>query len=69
MLRLQRAGNQNDIQINEDKRQALSDLVHEPLDRLSGVLQAERHTKSFEQAERGNGGGLGNVIRADQVHI
>jgi hypothetical protein len=44
------------VYVGETKIQAFEDIVHETLESLSSILEAEGHTRKFEQAKRsGNG--------------
>jgi hypothetical protein len=40
-------------------------LVHEALERLGGVTQAEGHVRELEKAKGGRDGGLLDVVRMD----
>ena len=55
-------GHQNVIQVDEDPLHVAKDLVHQPLKRLSRVLQTKGHPKKLEKAKRCDDGGLFDVF-------
>ena len=55
-------GDEDVIEINETIRKMAKNPVHESLEGLCRVAEAERHPKELEQAEGCDDGGLGDVL-------
>ena len=56
-------GNQNIIQLDERKGQAIEGSVHHPLDGVGSVTHSKRHDQPLEKPEGGDNCRLANVIR------
>jgi len=41
------------VEVDEDKGDAIEDPVHHPLERLGGVLQTKRHLQKTQRGQRG----------------
>ena len=71
------AGNEDVVEVDEDKGQVVAHPVHHPLEGLGSVLEAEGHPQEFPETEGGNDGGFGDVfgmqgdlmVAMDQVHL
>ena len=66
MLSFGFAGNQNVIQVYEDKLQICAHRVHETLERLGRVLEPHWHSQKLEKAERRDDSCFGDVIWMDR---
>ena len=57
-----RGGDENVVQINKTVWEMAKYSVHESLEGLCRVAEAERHPKELEQAEGSDDGGFGNML-------
>ena len=57
------AGDDVVVEVGEDEGQVAEEHVHEPLEGLRGVAEAERHEQVFKEAERRYNGRFWNVSR------
>ena len=57
------AANNHIVQVHKDEVEASQDAVHQPLERVPGVPEAERHPKEFEESKRSGDGSLWNITR------
>ena len=57
-----RAGNEDVIQVNEDKRQAPQDAVHQSLEGLGRVFKAKRHSDELVEPKGGDNRRLLHMI-------
>ena len=71
------AGDENVIDVNENKIETTSYFVHKTLECLCCVAETKRHFDEFEQTKGGRNGGLANVVvghrdlvvRSDEVDL
>ncbi len=56
------AGDEMVIQVCEDEGEVAKQFVHEALEGLSIICQAERHKQIFKQPKGGDDGGLLDVL-------
>ena len=62
MLLERSTGNQNIVKVDKYPLQAAKDTIHQPLERLCGVLETERHPEELVKAKRRYDGRLLNVF-------
>ena len=71
------AGDEDVIQVDEDKRDGMDDAIHQPLVCLGGVLETKGHAEELPEPKRSDDGRLGDICRhnrdlvvaACQVHL
>ena len=71
------AGHQDVVNVSENEVQTLTDDVHQALEGLGSILQAEGHSDEFIESKRGDDSGLGNVynshgdlvVASDQIDL
>ena len=51
------------MEVHEDEVKASQDAVHQPLECVSSIPEAESHPKEFEESKRSGDGGLRNITR------
>ena len=56
---------QDVINVDKGKIQALANSVHQSLKSLCSFFESERHPEEFVEAERGDDGGLWDVLSSD----
>ena len=56
-----RAGHQNVIQVDENKRKILEKVIHKPLKRLGSVAETEGHLGELEKSKRSDDGCLRDI--------
>lgn len=63
------AGNQNVIQVGIAAGEAMKDLVDEPLESLSSILQSKGHAGELEQSERHDHGREGPLEEPTESQV
>ena len=56
---------QDVINVDKGKIQALANSVHQSLKSLCSIFESERHPEEFVEAERGDDGGLWDILSSD----
>lgn len=58
------AGNEDVVEVDEDKRESVADSIHEALESLASVLESKGHAEKLEEAKRRDDCSLGYVVRS-----
>ena len=77
MIMFSVAGDEDVIQVDEDKSDATEDAVYQPLECLGGVLETKGHAEELPEPKGSDDGRLGDICRhnrnlvvaAYQVHL
>ena len=60
------AGHQNVVQVDKHKGKTTEEIIHEPLESLGSIAEAERHFGEFKKTERSDNGSLGDIGGGDR---